>query len=192
MTRGNDAIPTWSGFNYQGKIMLFYILKLMNQINKEEDGRVYSVNLEEIEDFCILRDSEYISFHQVKAWLSVTKWSSYSAAMDKLLKHRNGSLNPTAKCYLIVARAIDDWDECSNTYNASIEFYKHDSKIVGICDVKDLIIEEIKKFLVEKGYDENQFEIVYGELCLFLDDRIALMHKQALRKGTISYCFPTF
>ena len=34
----------------------------MNQINKEEDGRVYSVNLEEIEDFCILRDSEYISF----------------------------------------------------------------------------------------------------------------------------------
>ena len=55
MSRGNDAIPTWSGFNYQGKIMLFYILKLMNQINKEEDGRVYSVNFEEIEDFCILQ-----------------------------------------------------------------------------------------------------------------------------------------
>ena len=47
--------------------MLFYILRLMNQINKEEDGRGYSVNLEEIEDFCILCDSEYISFHQVKA-----------------------------------------------------------------------------------------------------------------------------
>ena len=92
----------------------------------------------------------------------------------------------------MVARDVADWDEDSNTYNASIELYKHDSKIVGVCDVKDLIIEEIKKFLAEKGYDENQFEIVYGELCLFLDDRIALMHKQALRKGTISYCFPTF
>lgn len=84
MSRGNDAIPTWSGFNYQGKIMLFYVLKLINQINKEKDERVYAVNLEEIEDFCILCDSEYISFHQVKAWLSVTKWSSYSTAMDKL------------------------------------------------------------------------------------------------------------
>ena len=178
MSRGNDAIPTWSGFNYQGKVMLLYILKLINQISKEEDGRVYSVNLEEIEDFCILRDFEYISFHQVKAWLSVTKWSSYSTAMDKLLKHRNGSSNPMAKCYLMVARDVADWDEDSNTYNASIELYKHDSKIVGVCDVKDLIIEEIKKFLEEKGYDENQVEIIYGELCLFLDDRIALMHKQ--------------
>ena len=120
MSRGNDAIPTWSGFNYQGKIMLFYILKLINQINKEEDGRVYSVNLEAIEDFCILRDSEYISFHQVKAWLSVAKWSSYSTAMDKLLKHRNDSSNPIAKCYLMVARDVDDWDEDSNTYNANI------------------------------------------------------------------------
>lgn len=136
MSRGNDPIPTWSGFNYQDKIMLFYILKLMNQINKEEDGRVYSVKLEEIEDFCILRDSEYISFHQVKAWLSVTKWSSYSTVMDKLLKHRNGSSNPMVKCYLMVARDVADWDEDSNTYNASIELYKHDSKIVGVCDVK--------------------------------------------------------
>ena len=53
MSRSNDAIPAWSGFNYQGKIMLFYILKLMNQINKEKDGRVYSVNLEEIEELKI-------------------------------------------------------------------------------------------------------------------------------------------
>ena len=90
--------------------------------------------------------------------MSVTKWSSYSTAMDKLLKHRNGSSNPMAKCYLMVARDVADWDEDSNTYNASIELYKHDSKIVGVCDVKDLIIEEIKKFLTEKGYDATQFE----------------------------------
>ena len=192
MSRGNDAIPTWSGFNYQGKVMLLYILKLINQISKEEDGRVYSVNLEEIEDFCILRDSEYISFHQVKAWLSVTKWSSYSTAMDKLLKHRNGSSNPMAKCYLMVARDVADWYEDSNTYNASIELYKHDSKIVGVCDVKDLIIEEIKKFLEEKGYDENQVEIIYGELCLFLDDRIALMHKQGTKKRDYTIPFSSF
>lgn len=182
VSRGNDAIPTWSGFNYQGKVMLFYIVKLINKINKEQDKRRYSVNLEEVEDFCIIRDSEYVSFHQVKAWLSVTKWSSYSTAMDKLLKHRDESSNPTAKCYLMVAREVDDWDEDSNTYNGSIELYKHDSKIIGVCDVKDLIIQEIKKYLVEKGYNQNQYEIVYSELCLYLDDRIALMHKQGAKK----------
>ena len=36
--RGNDAIPTWSGFNYQGKMMLLYVLELINQIAKDSSG----------------------------------------------------------------------------------------------------------------------------------------------------------
>lgn len=70
--RGNDAIPTWSGFNYQGKMMLLYVLELINQIakDKNKDIDAYSVELEKTEDFCIICDSEYKSFHQVKAYLS--------------------------------------------------------------------------------------------------------------------------
>ena len=95
--RGNDAIPTWSGFNYQGKMMLLYVLELINQIakDKNKDIDAYSVELEKTEDFCIICDSEYKSFHQVKAYLSKDKWNSYSKAMDKLLKHRVESNNPT-------------------------------------------------------------------------------------------------
>lgn len=37
MGRGNDAIPTWSGFNYQGKMMLLYVLELINQIAKDKN-----------------------------------------------------------------------------------------------------------------------------------------------------------
>ena len=46
--RGNDAIPTWSGFNYQGKMMLLYVLELINQIakDKNKDIGTYSVELE--------------------------------------------------------------------------------------------------------------------------------------------------
>lgn len=76
--RGNDAIPTWSGFNYQGKMMLLYVLELINQIakDKNKDIDAYSVELEKTEDFCIICDSEYKSFHQVKAYLSKDKWNS--------------------------------------------------------------------------------------------------------------------
>lgn len=182
MSRGNDATPTWSGFNYQGKVMLFHIMKLINQIVKNKDTRAYSVEIERIEDFCIICDSEYISFHQVKAWLSVTKWRSYGGAMDKLLEHRNESSNPTAKCYLMVAKDVIDWDDASNTYNLSIELYKHDSKIIGVCDVRKIIMQEIEDYLTAKGYDKKQSEIVYGELCLYLDEHIALMHKQGAQK----------
>lgn len=74
MGRGNDAIPTWSGFNYQGKMMLLYVLELINQIvkDKNKDIDAYSVELEKTEDFCIICDSEYKSFHQVKAYLSIS------------------------------------------------------------------------------------------------------------------------
>ena len=166
--RGNDAIPTWSGFNYQGKMMLLYVLELINQIakDKNKDIDAYSVELEKTEDFCIICDSEYKSFHQVKAYLSKDKWNSYSKAMDKLLKHRAESNNPTAKCYLTVAKEIKDWDDASNTYNVSVELYKRASKVVGVCDVRNEIDMEILAYLKSKGYSDKAEEIVYGELCL--------------------------
>ena len=184
MDRGNDAIPTWSGFNYQGKMMLLYVLELINQIVKDKNKDIddYSVELEKTEDFCIICDSEYKSFHQVKAYLSKNKWNSYSEAMDKLLKHRDESNNPTAKCYLTVAKEIKNWDDASNTYNASIELYRRASKVVGVCDVRNEINTEILTYLRSKGYSDKVGEVVYGELCLFLDDSIARMHKQALKK----------
>ena len=180
MGRGNDAIPTWSGFNYQGKMMLLHVLELINQIGKDE-GR-YSVELEKTEDFCIICDSEYKSFHQVKAYLSKNKWNSYREAMDKLLQHRAESSNPTAKCYLTVAKDIKDWDDASNAYNLNIELYKRASKVVGVCDVRNEINKEILVYLRNKGYSEKVAETVYAELCLFLDDRIAKMHKQVFKK----------
>lgn len=184
MGRGNDAIPTWSGFNYQGKMMLLHVLELINQIAKDKNNDInaYSVELEKTEDFCIICDSEYKSFHQVKAYLSKNKWYSYSEAMDKLLKHRAESNNPTAKCYLTVAKEIKDWDDASNTYNTSVELYRRKSNVVGVCDVRNEISEEILAYLRSKGYSCKVGEVVYGELCLFLDDSIARMHKQAFKK----------
>ena len=154
--RGNDAIPTWSGFNYQGKMMLLYFLELINQIakDKNKDIDAYSVELEKTEDFCIICDSEYKSFHQVKAYLSKDKWNSYSKAMDKLLKHRAESNNPTAKCYLTVAKEIKDWDDASNTYNVSVELYKRASKVVGVCDVRNEIDKEKQIGVVSQRVNE--------------------------------------
>ena len=46
MSKGNDATPTWSGFNYQGKIMILHVLKLINEIQKNADKGIYSVEIE--------------------------------------------------------------------------------------------------------------------------------------------------
>ena len=177
MGRGNDAIPSWSGFNYQGKMMLLHVLESINQININNDKRKYAVELEKLEDFSIICDSRYKSFHQVKAYLSKNKWKDYEPAMDKLLKHKDESGNPTAKCYLTVAKEIENWDDSDNPYKVNIEVYKRKSKIIGVCDVRDEINEEISIYLKDESSD-NVIEVVYAELCLFLDERIATLHRQ--------------
>lgn len=53
MGRGNDAIPTWSGFNYQGKMMLLHVLELINQIERNNDKRIYAVELEKRKIFVL-------------------------------------------------------------------------------------------------------------------------------------------
>jgi len=75
-----DASPSWSGFNYQGKVALYYTLKLINAKPLGADLSNYSLMLESTEDFEILCDGVPISFHQVKAYNSST-YSDYSDAL---------------------------------------------------------------------------------------------------------------
>ena len=67
MGRGNDAIPSWSGFNYQGKIT---ILCALQEINKNWSVEEYSIELEKHEDFTILRKNKTLALYQVKAIFS--------------------------------------------------------------------------------------------------------------------------
>lgn len=75
-----DASPSWSGFNYQGKVALYYALKQINMKPVGVDFSNYSLMLERNEDFEILRDDNPVSFHQVKAYSSGS-YSKYSNAL---------------------------------------------------------------------------------------------------------------
>ncbi|BAK76710.1 hypothetical protein NH8B_1895 [Pseudogulbenkiania sp. NH8B] len=75
-----DASPSWSGFNYQGKVALYYALTLINAEPVDADLSNCSLMLESTEDFEILRNGAPVSFHQVKAYNSST-YSEYSDAL---------------------------------------------------------------------------------------------------------------
>lgn len=186
--RGNDAIPSWSGFNYQGKIMLLYVMQLINSLPECEIDN-YQLELEAREDFTIIKNGSTVSFHQVKAYLSTDKWISYSDAINKLLSHRNSSDSPTAKCYLMTAKDILDWEDSSNSYCSSVKLYKYSGKIVGVTDVKNFLKAEIDTFLTKASIGTENNEIVYSSLCLFLEDKIAEMHKQSIKKRVYTINF---
>ncbi|MFU2510924.1 ABC-three component system protein [Pseudoalteromonas sp. ASV78] len=77
-----DASPSWSGFNYQGKVALYYALTLINEASVETDFSNNALMLEKTEDFEILLNGNSVSIHQVKAYNS----SAYSQYSDALLE----------------------------------------------------------------------------------------------------------
>lgn len=77
-----DASPSWSGFNYQGKVALYHTLTLINQQPVDTDFSNWSLMLEDTEDFEIIEDDISKSLHQVKAYNS----ESYSKYSDALLE----------------------------------------------------------------------------------------------------------
>lgn len=75
-----DASPSWSGFNYQGKVALHYALTLINAQPVAHDFSTTDLMLEANEDFEIVVDGASVSFHQVKAYNSST-FDEYSDAL---------------------------------------------------------------------------------------------------------------
>lgn len=113
-----DATPSWSGYNYQGKVALYAVLEKICKLY--EDGRSveisdFSLELEWIEDFSIIHRSgdrkAYKSIHQVKA-LDTTEIKDYGEAVlglaAKVIEY-----NTIDEAYLHtwkpVSIAEDDW-----------------------------------------------------------------------------------
>lgn len=170
MGRGNDAIPTWSGFNFQGKVMLLHILKKINFILKNNDNIAnYEVQLEREEDFVFIHKSIMIEFYQVKATLSKIKIKDYEVAIEKLIAHRDKN-NSSGKGYLVAGQKIENLEE----YTGNITILTYD--LQKICeDIQD----EIVIFYNNISFSNFDKVIAYGNLCLLVDEYVASMHKQS-------------
>lgn len=78
-----DASPSWSGFNYQGKVALFHALYIINSqllIDPSFDFSGYQLILENTEDFEIKIDGNVKTIHQVKAYQDA-EFNSYKNAL---------------------------------------------------------------------------------------------------------------
>lgn len=144
----HDASPTWNGFNYQGKVGLYITLKKINESDEcLKNLKNYSLEYEQLEDFSILFEEEYVSIHQVKAYKS-NKINSYSEAIWKLL-----------------AKLVD-----KSTIQAA---YLHNStKIENWCTsstIEDLYNETSSKLKdkVSEKYTDKKFTEIFNKFSLY-------------------------
>lgn len=118
-----EAIPSWNGYVYQGEIALVVLVEKMLELEKS-DLPLYSIGLEDVEDFSIYCQQKIVSIHQVKA-VDKNRLSEYGEALYKLA----GSLSimeDDVKGYLHVTNKLDadsvsDIEKVINQYeNAQI------------------------------------------------------------------------
>lgn len=184
MFNDNDAIPTWSGFNYQGKGVLLKAIQQINslwdnKLTREEWKRIvqeYSIEIELNEDFVLYEQNLPIQYIQVKATLASETFSGYKTAIKQLIDHRSeGSNQNDAECLLLAARKIRNWD---NTCGVDLYLYK--DEVIGLLDIVQYIKEEISIFISNYGKTANssKIDIVYEYLCGILDDRVREIHSK--------------
>lgn len=81
------AIPSWSGYIYQGQIAIVVVLEKIKKIRVSHgDISRYAISLENIEDFSIYCDENVESIHQVKA-TKETNLSNYHEALYYMAKN---------------------------------------------------------------------------------------------------------
>lgn len=79
----HDATPSWSGYNYQGKLALHYVLSHICEKLSADPAYAFhddSIVLENNEDFELFVGGDLVSFHQVKAY-DKQSFSSYDEAL---------------------------------------------------------------------------------------------------------------
>lgn len=118
----NDASASWHGFEYQGKITLYHILKRINWLfeeRKEEEIFRYSFLVEGEEDFDIFEDINVIELNQVKAQYTKKNVSGYMVAIIKLYLRESAADNVNLKFHTVVE--ISDWNSnFENSFSAEL------------------------------------------------------------------------
>ena len=173
----NDAIPSWSGYNYQGKMMLLLTLQMMNKLIFTDDNSFnhWGVELEKKQDFVFIKNDVVESLYQVKACLSKTTVARYEEALKKLIEDKELSNNKNAKCVLISAEDITDWSTTKNKFKDRVELYKYSDNVVSILGVIDYIKIELEILLNNIKVNISK-EDIYLFICDFIDRKISQYH----------------
>lgn len=148
----HDAVPSWNGFNYQGKVGLYVclenILEKLNitELNSEAFNTFlnsYSIEYEWIEDFSIKENELYISLHQVKH-KEGTNFSNHISAIVTILNRKLCKLSETD--FIKYIKLDYDFSDCLDNEGKKIKKIK--------------IIRKKMNELVQAGYLDQEYKLV--------------------------------
>ncbi len=191
----HDAIPTWSGFIYQGEIAIYLAVKKICELRDvyelgiDEIGSKYQIEVENCEDIAIVhmdgKGKSYLSIHQVKNQKD-NSIGAYRSPLVQLMLEKGFHTkehfgNPEAYLHVSneirgnketqenkeneVDKSLKEWEESIRNY-----FFKIQDLIVKLDEVDDkkAILKRIKEVVHNEPIKINRSE--YKELIKKIED----------------------
>ncbi|MDY0121473.1 MAG: hypothetical protein RBR54_05975 [Sulfurimonas sp.] len=173
----HDASPTWSGFAYQGKVGLLVVLNRINTCRGNNIADIYKswkLEFEWLEDFSIIDGNEYISLHQVKAYID-RGISKYKTAIDQLVRNSLMYYAPQLEHYLHVTANVNFASNCLYNYQIG----GRNQKYCPLMSIDELIKSEVRSFLNrynEEDENDEAIDIHFYKLLSIIDDHVKSRH----------------
>jgi hypothetical protein len=163
----HSAVPTWSGFDYQGQVSIYWVMKQLNQMDLSKTQLTnYELQIESLEDFSINHKGYPLTIHQVKAYQDKATFGKYKRAIHDLIG-KCAKYPAISLCYLHTCHPIEMPEK--DVFKTELEGIKSEKNKQQLVEYNNLLFKEgrfdetIEKLILnqEKG---NEFTCVIGRL----------------------------
>lgn len=199
MTVQIGAIPSWSGYIFQGEVAICRALETINSLDEIQDN--FYLGIEDEEDFAIYLPEKEV--FQVKAYAS-SSFSKYRGVIEGLImrhtygvqiekdpddgrrniytRNENPADSPT-KSFLISWMDIEEFEETDihEDYRDYVNDDNHFELVQGIYtleNIEDKIQQEVRKLLTRLGEEINdkKVEIIQRTICHQICSKVKEFH----------------
>ncbi|APU97876.1 hypothetical protein BV902_17335 [Sphingobacterium sp. B29] len=189
----HTAIPTWSGFIYQGRVALYHILKQINAKTENEINELV-VQMDSIEDFTILKSLATggyipITMHQVKAVKS-SQYATYKEDFEQLEGKWTAIGSQTVEAFFHMATQNEKTKSEIELLHPKMKIYEYENNAES-CSLNDIhvkIKEQIalglQKHKIVGHNNPNTVQILSEILEKIISDKVIYIH--ALNHGGTS------
>ena len=183
----HTAIPTWSGFIYQGRIGLYHVLKQLN-LRPENEINELVFQIDSIEDFSIMKSNPNgnpipVSMHQVKAVKS-TAYSTYKGDFEKLEKKWKDIGIHTVEAFFHLATKNEKTKTQIEALHPSLKIYVYENNAESCSlteidvKIKEQIVLVLQKYHIAGSENPANIQVLSEILEKIVSDKVIYIHSK--------------
>lgn len=181
----HTAIPTWSGFIYQGRIGLYHVLRQLN-LKPENEINELVFQIDSIEDFTIMKsnpqgDAIPVSMHQVKAVKS-NAYATYKEDFEQLESKWTAIGINSVEAFFHLATKNEKTKEEIEALHPNLEIYVYENSAESCAlneidgKIKAQLVLVLQKYNIAGYNNPDMVQLLSEILEKMVSDKVIYIH----------------